>query len=93
MIRHDTGYEILRYGVGTECREHVDSYTDRPRTLSCSIALNEEFEGGQFTFFDGRLRYTVPAGSAIVFPSNFMYTHAVAPITQGTRYSVITWLV
>lgn len=93
MIKHDTGYEILRYTAGTECREHVDSYPDRPRTLSCSINLNNDYEGGEFTFFDGALRYRVPAGSAIVFPSNFQYPHAVAPITQGTRYSVITWLV
>jgi len=93
MIKHDTGYELLRYGTGTECREHVDSYPDRPRTLSCSINLNNDYEGGEFTFFDGALRYRVPAGSAIVFPSNFQYPHAVAPITQGTRYSVITWLV
>lgn len=92
MIRHDTGYEILRYSTGTECREHVDSYPDRPRTLSCSIALNDDYEGGEFTFFGGELSYRVPAGSAIVFPSNFQYPHAVTPVVRGTRYSIITWL-
>lgn len=92
-VAADTGYELLRYNTGTECREHVDSYDLRPRVISCSIALNNDYEGGEFTFFDGEVRHRVPAGSAIVFPSNFMYTHAVAPITQGTRYSVITWLV
>jgi predicted 2-oxoglutarate/Fe(II)-dependent dioxygenase YbiX len=93
MIKHDTGYEILRYNTGTECKEHVDSYPDRPRTLSCSINLNDDYEGGEFTFFGGSLRYRVPKGSAIVFPSNFMYPHAVAPVTAGSRYSIITWLV
>ena len=92
-LKHDTGYEILRYGPGTECREHTDHYQDRPRTLSCSVNLNDDYDGGEFCFFDGALRYRAPAGSAIVFPSNFMFPHCVAPITAGTRYSIITWLV
>jgi len=91
-INIDTGYEILRYPTGTRCLEHVDSYDQRPRTVSCSIALNDNYQGGRFTFFDGQIRHRVPAGSALMFPSNFMYPHGVEEITRGTRYSIITWL-
>jgi len=92
-INMDTGYELLRYPTGTRCLEHVDSYDQRPRTVSCSIALNNDYQGGRFTFFDGQVKHRVPAGSALMFPSNFMYPHGVEEITQGTRYSIITWLV
>lgn len=92
-INMDTGYEVLRYPTGTRCLEHVDSYDQRPRTASCSIALNNDYEGGRFTFFDGKIKHRVPAGSALLFPSNFMYPHGVEEITKGTRYSIITWLV
>ena len=30
---------------------------------------------------------------AIMFPSNFMYPHEIMPVTQGTRYSIITWFI
>ena len=89
----DTGYEMLRYGVGTRCEYHTDSHKDRQRTLSCSISLNNDYEGGEFEFFQGERTYRAPAGSAILFPSNFQYPHRVLPITAGTRYSIITWLV
>lgn len=92
-INMDTGYELLRYKAGTRCQEHVDSYDQRPRTVSCSISLNDDYSGGRFTFFGGQLRHRVPAGSALMFPSNFMYPHGVEEITQGTRYSIITWLI
>jgi hypothetical protein len=26
-----------------------------------------------------------------MFPSNFMYPHAIKPVLSGTRYSIITW--
>jgi len=32
------------------------------------------------------------AGSAIVFPSNFCFPHAVLPVTKGERHSIITWI-
>ncbi len=25
------------------------------------------------------------------FPSNFMYPHGIRPVTQGVRYSIVTW--
>lgn len=87
----DTGYEILRYGEGTGYKKHVDDFSDFPRILSCSFALNDDFEGGEFTFFDEALSFKQEKGSALIFPSNFMFPHQVNLVTKGTRYSVITW--
>jgi predicted 2-oxoglutarate/Fe(II)-dependent dioxygenase YbiX len=26
-----------------------------------------------------------------LFPSNYLYPHRITPVTQGTRYSIVTW--
>jgi len=61
--------------------------------VSCSFALNDDFGGGEFAFFDRELIYNLKKGSVIMFPSNFMYPHEIMPVIKGTRYSIITWFV
>lgn len=90
-INSDTGYELLRYETGQFYTQHTDSFPTIPRILSCSIVLNDDYEGGEFAFFDQEVKYKVPKGSAILFPSNFMYPHEIMPVTSGTRYSIVTW--
>jgi predicted 2-oxoglutarate/Fe(II)-dependent dioxygenase YbiX len=90
-INQDTGYDLLQYEVGQFYTQHTDSFTEMPRALSCSIALNDDYEGGEFAFFNRELTYKIPKGSAILFPSNFMYPHEIMPVTNGTRYSIVTW--
>lgn len=92
-IEQDNGYELLKYSEGCFYIQHVDSFKDRPRAVSCSFILNDDFEGGEFAFFDRELKYKLNKGDAIMFPSNFMYPHEVMPVTQGTRYSIITWFI
>jgi hypothetical protein len=89
----DTGYQLLRYNEGQFYTQHTDSFADQQRSLSCSIQLNEDYEGGEFAFFDREMMIRSKTGSAIVFPSNFMYPHEIMPVIKGTRYSVITWLI
>jgi predicted 2-oxoglutarate/Fe(II)-dependent dioxygenase YbiX len=92
-IEQDSGYDLLRYEVGQHYIQHTDSFKAMPRAVSCSFALNDDFEGGEFAFFDRELVYKLKKGSCIMFPSNFMYPHEVMPVTGGTRYSIITWFV
>ena len=92
-VEEDSGYELLRYGVGQFYTEHVDSCKARPREVSCSFSLNDDYEGGEWKFFGGEYVVKVPKGGAILFPSNFMYPHQIAPVTSGVRYSVITWFI
>jgi predicted 2-oxoglutarate/Fe(II)-dependent dioxygenase YbiX len=91
QIEADTGYDLLRYETGQFYTEHTDSFTQIHRSLSCSIALNDDYEGGEFAFFGREVKYKIPKGSAILFPSNFMYPHEIMPVTSGTRYSIVTW--
>jgi hypothetical protein len=92
-IIEDSGYDLLRYQSGEFYTQHTDSFKTMPRAISCSFALNEDYEGGGFAFFDRDFVYKCKAGSAIMFPSNFMYPHEILPVTKGTRYSIITWFV
>jgi hypothetical protein len=92
-IEEDSGYELLKYPEGCFYIQHVDSFKARPRAVSCSFILNDDFEGGEFAFFNRELIYKLEKGDALMFPSNFMYPHEVMPVTKGTRYSIITWFV
>jgi predicted 2-oxoglutarate/Fe(II)-dependent dioxygenase YbiX len=92
-IQEDSGYELLKYLEGCFYTEHTDSFKARPRAVSCSFILNDDFEGGEFAFFNRELKYKLEKGDAIMFPSNFMYPHEVMPVTKGTRYSIITWFI
>ena len=92
-IEEDSGYELLKYPEGCFYKQHTDSFKARPRAVSCSFILNNDFEGGEFAFFGRKLKYKLEKGDAIMFPSNFMYPHEIMPVTQGTRYSIITWFI
>jgi predicted 2-oxoglutarate/Fe(II)-dependent dioxygenase YbiX len=92
-IEQDSGYELLKYYEGCFYKQHTDSFKAMPRAVSCSFILNDDFEGGEFAFFDRKLKYKLKAGDAIMFPSNFMYPHEIMPVTKGTRYSIITWFI
>lgn len=92
-IQGDSGYTLLRYQEGEFYTEHTDHFLQAPRIVSCSFTLNDGFEGGEFGFFNRELVYKPPKGSALMFPSNFLYPHEVMPVTRRVRYSIITWFV
>lgn len=92
-IEEDSGYELLKYPEECFYTQHVDSFKARPRAISCSFILNDDYEGGEFAFFDREFKYKLEKGDAIMFPSNFMYPHEVMPVTKGTRYSIVTWFI
>jgi hypothetical protein len=62
-IQEDSGYELLRYKEGQFYIEHTDSFKARPRAVSCSFILNDDYEGGEFAFFDRELKYKLKKGS------------------------------
>jgi len=61
------------------------------RKLSATLLLNDNFEGGNFEFFEQAHQPKMLAGSLIVFPS-FM-VHRVTPVTKGVRNSLVAWCV
>jgi len=86
-----------KYEVGAQMRIHADHITtlfDGTRrgipVLTVLGVLNEDYEGGEFVLFDN-LIIPFKTGDIVVFPSNFLYPHAVQPVTKGTRYSYVSW--
>jgi len=92
-IEEDSGYELLKYPEGCFYIEHTDSFKARPRAVSCSFILNDDYEGGEFAFFNREVLYKLEKGDALMFPSIFMYPHEVMPVLKGTRYSIVTWFI
>jgi hypothetical protein len=86
--RSDSGFDILRYETGQCISQHRDDMV--PRVLSMSVALNDDYTGGEFKFWDD-IPFRLPGGCVLMFPPQFMYPHQVLPVTGGTRYSMITW--
>ena len=90
-VKYDSGYDLLRYPKGGYYCQHTDSYTETTRTLSMTINLNTDYQGGELSFYGDDLKIRTNAGSAILFPSNFMFPHEIKDVTEGTRYSIVTW--
>lgn len=89
--------QILKYEEGGKYEIHTDAFHGRPREISVVLNLNDNYEGGDFNFYHPNGKEIIETvrmkkGTMIYFPSNYMYPHAVTPITKGTRYSIITWL-
>ena len=76
---------------------HMDMFLGKnveplTRKLSATLLLNDNFDDGQFEFFNhDNDQPKMLAGSLIVFPS-FM-VHRVTPITKGIRNSLVCWCV
>ena len=74
----------------------------RKLSITCSLSDPNDYEGGklQFNFNDRNSKQKdnlrtcteiLSKGSLVVFPS-FVW-HRVTPVTEGTRYSLVTWFV
>ena len=87
--------EILKYENTGFYTWHVDHFAACPRTTSCILLLNNDYEGGNLCFRNpdgsGEWEIEVKPNRMIVWPSNFLYPHTVKPITKGIRYSVVAW--
>jgi hypothetical protein len=91
------GIRLNRYNENTLMRPHFDhihSLFDGQQkgipVLSLVGVLNDDYEGGELTFFDD-YKLDLKQGDVVVFPSCFLYPHKVNEITKGTRYSLVSW--
>lgn len=95
-ITHSNQAEFLIYPTDGHYVSHVDTFMgfrDDCRKLTVLTFLNDDFKGGKFYFQIGHEKYYPPQnkGTVLVFPSFFL--HGVEPVTEGTRYSAVCWMV
>jgi hypothetical protein len=97
------GY-MIRYGHGSDMGPHSDCnlpykpgtlepMTSSPafNTLTTSIFLNDGYTGGEVTFRMWGITVKPEAGTAIIYPSNFIGCHEVSEVSDGERWAFLSW--
>jgi|TARA_B110000879_G_scaffold107110_1_gene143941 predicted 2-oxoglutarate/Fe(II)-dependent dioxygenase YbiX len=85
-------YQALKYRGGEEYKAHYDGSTESGRCISALIYLNDDYEGGHLEFPNYKIKLKPEKGMLILFPSNYAYKHVAHPVTEGTKYSLVTWI-
>ena len=89
-LNYSHDYRIMKYKTGAEIHPHSD-YS--PGTFgSISFNLNNNYEGGEFKFFNGNYTISLEKGDAWIFPCDFFWVHEVTPVTKGERYSINSFI-
>tara|TARA_R100001086_G_scaffold25028_1_gene11840 strand:- start:969 stop:1568 length:600 start_codon:yes stop_codon:yes gene_type:complete len=91
LICNSHNIRILKYEKGQFIKDHADVGLDYNRA-SCTLNLNEDYEGGEFRFFDGRVKHSFKTGDGMIFPAEPIWIHGTEPVTKGTRYSINCFL-
>ena len=99
-ITAGTNIRFNRYDQTHNMDSHIDhiySCFDGTRkgipVLSVVGLLNNDFSGGNFVFeFDQDYIPDLVPGDIMIFPSAFPWKHRVEPVTEGTRYSWVSWV-
>tara|TARA_X000000368_G_C23010422_1_gene703212 strand:+ start:1072 stop:1650 length:579 start_codon:yes stop_codon:yes gene_type:complete len=95
------GFSAIKYNRYTENKkmalhiDHIKSLFEGEKRgipiLTCLGLLNNDYLGGEFIMWGDEI-VDLRQGDMVIFPSNFMYPHQVAPVQSGTRYSYISWV-
>jgi len=90
IISHSYNIRILKYEKGQSIKDHSD--VGGSIRASCTLNLNENYEGGEFRFFNGQEKLSFKTGDALLFPAEPIWIHGTEPITKGVRYSINCFL-
>jgi predicted 2-oxoglutarate/Fe(II)-dependent dioxygenase YbiX len=91
-LHHVEPYNLLRYQTGQEYKAHFDGGLADNRVVSPILYLNDNYKGGELEFVHYGITIKPKAGSLYLFPSNYPYSHIAHPVTEGTKYAIVTWL-
>ena len=90
LIKKTSNLRILKYEKGHFIGDHTD--VEGSIRASCTLNLNEDYEGGEFRFFNGQEKVSFKTGDAMLFPAEPIWIHGTEPITKGVRYSINCFL-
>jgi len=90
LINASASVRILKYEVGQYIKDHAD--VDYRIRGSCTLNLNEDYEGGSLTFFNGKIKENLKTGDAVFFPAEPIWIHGTEPVTKGVRYAINCFL-
>lgn len=90
-LTETSGYQLLKYQNESEYHLHQDHAPDNSRVMSLVACLSDNFVGGELEFPYFNYTVKLEKGSIIFFPSNFPYSHIAHPVTDGIKYSLVSW--
>jgi predicted 2-oxoglutarate/Fe(II)-dependent dioxygenase YbiX len=74
--------------------DHIHSIFEGERkgipVMTALGSLNDDYTGGEFVMFEDTV-IPFKAGEIKIFPSCFLFPHRIDPVTEGTRYSFVSW--
>lgn len=82
-ISKNDAFYVNYYSKGECASKHID-----PTKYTICIALNDDFEGGEFFVNDTPVKLNT--GDGVIFLGNT--THAVSEILSGSRWSLCIWV-
>ena len=84
-------FTLTKYSTGGFFNRRSDYTPVKSRVLSFHLTLNDDYRGGEFSFFDGQYIVPTKKNQVIIFPASFMFNYALLPITEGTRWAAENW--
>ena len=90
---------LVRWPVGYELMPHADA--ENPdgtqhqfywRDFGTVTFLNDDFEGGDLYLPNQKIEIKARPGYTGIFPGSLEYLHGVKRITNGTRYTIASFL-
>lgn len=91
-IEWSSDYQILKYGEGHYFTKHRDDCPEFHRRVSFSYYVNDNYKGGEIEFPYFNVSIKPKAHQLLIFPSAYIYSHIVKPVTSGTRYAIVCWM-
>jgi Rps23 Pro-64 3,4-dihydroxylase Tpa1-like proline 4-hydroxylase len=83
---------VAKWDQGTKLNLHVDDLgyvTDNH--IPTLVYLNDDYEGGEISFFTHDITIKPKVGDLLIFPGNMHYAHEVKEVLYGTRYTLPIW--
>lgn len=83
-----------KYDLHNDSEDYIDGKLARnsERDVTILIYLNDDYEGGELELPTWGITFKPKAGTLIAFPSYIEFSHRVHPVTQGKRYSLVSWI-
>lgn len=88
------GYEeaiVNRYRPGQHFAAHPDYFRGSDRVFSAVLYLNTVSEGGTTSFVHFDFEVEAREGRLVIFPANYLFTHAGTAPVRETKYSAAFW--
>jgi len=85
-------FQLLRYSGGQEYKAHYDGLTESGRGISTILYLNNNYSGGDIEFNNFNIKIRPEPGMFLLFPSGYPYRHIAHPVSNGTKYAIVSWI-